>query len=124
MAPLVVLPLWAEIAIAPLPFLFELVGDYLLIRAGRKDIPFAWRVVLLVALWLVAGLGVCLLATALFCFFDPALNKLRGKKWYYQSTTNGKLWDRLLASLNHWFVLTGRVAVFVAFVVTYYYIWV
>lgn len=112
----------AKEVLAPLPFLIELIGDYLLIKADQKDIHFLWRVVLLVALWLVADLGVCLLATALFCFFDPALNLLRGKKWYYQSTTNGKLWDRVLAPLNHWAVLAGRVLLFVGIVVTYYYI--
>lgn len=108
--------------LAPLPFLIELVGDHLLIKANRKDIPATVRAVLLVALWHFAGFGVFLLALAFFCFFDPALNLLRGKKWYYQSTTNGKPWDRLLAPLNHWAVLAGRVLLFVGIVVTYYYI--
>ena len=61
------------------PFLLELPADAWLIKAGKKDLSWKVRTI-----------------------------KLRGKKWYYLSTTNGKFWDRQFAKLNPRFLLVLR----------------
>lgn len=97
-----------------LPFTIELFGDQYLISKGKKDIHWAWRVIMIVAVSLsypdmVLHLDLLLTCLLPFCFFDIVLNKLRGKPWDYLSTTNGKYWDRNLVRLNPWFLLVLRV---------------
>lgn len=103
--------MWWRITKALIPFLVELFGDANLIRKGKKDLPAWFRVGMVSAgsvsidIWyLYKTTYMCVewdqvaLCVAPYCFFDPLLNKLRGKSWTYKGQT--KTWDLVLAKLN------------------------
>ena len=100
---------------ALLPFAFELVYDWIAIYNGKKDLHWGFRLpmMLLTSIGYTypvtsLHLGNLLLCVLPFLFFDICLNLLRGKKWDYLSTTNGKYWDRNLVRLNPYFLLVVR----------------
>lgn len=82
-----------------IPFAVESIGDNYLIRKGKKDIPLSVRVGLVIACSIVdiswqgftVSFAEVALCTAPFAWFDPVLNKLRGKRLDYQGQT--KDWD-------------------------------
>lgn len=103
------------------PFFVELISDYVMIVVKKKPDWFrGWH--RLAMMGFLAGTTAGLsdepvflhvvkffaLATIPYLFFDYALNKMRGLKWYYLSTSNGKWWDELLNSVNHWALLAAR----------------
>ena len=100
------------------PFLFELGYDWISIGMGKKDLHWGWRLpmfILTAVNWDVSTLqnlnlqtGNILLCMVPYCLFDIILNWLRGKKWYYLSSTNKKYWDRNLVRINPYFLLVVR----------------
>lgn len=90
------------IYLIPLPFLIELIGDWYLIKKGKKDIPLWVRIAMIAIvshtirfeggdLQVIILVKHALLATAPFAFFDNILAWMRGKrgldyqgqsKWY------------------------------------------
>lgn len=108
------------------PFIIELIADWQLIKAGKKDIPLWLRVVLIglcstETFWvLTIPVSNLCLAWAPFCLFDPLLNKLRGKKWSYVSTTNGKAWEKFMARFNPYALMVFRCVGFGVLVAGYF----
>ena len=110
-------------ALLQLPFLTILLGDYFLIKAGKKDIQWYWQCAIGAAFVLILTdhrdeiLPATAVAIMPFCFFDLALNGLRRKPWHYQGE-NQKPWDRAIkwltgrGGLSHELVLIGRVICF------------
>lgn len=113
------------------PFLTELLSDYVMIVVKKKKDWFrGWHragMILGVALiYIVTGdrtwqdvVRFLALATIPFLFFDYALNKMRGLKWYYLSTSNGKWWDEILHKANPYWLLTFRVLVAIGLGICY-----
>ena len=105
----------------PLPFIFELFYDRYRISRKLPDLHWSARTLMIVAVstesitWspLIVQLnaGVVALSCALYCFFDPVLNKLLGHPWYYQGE-NGKVIDNALKRLDPYWVLTIRILCF------------
>ena len=99
-----------------LPFLFELIADWQLIKRGKRDLHWGWRPFMFlptaidysVSTWshVEFSTGALLLCVAPFFFFDIVLNKLLGKSWDYLNNT--KFWDRNLLRLNPVFLLVLR----------------
>lgn len=86
------------------PFAFELGMDNYLIRRGVKDIHWTWRVALVLSCslpaheWHEYAANVCF-AAAPFTWFDPLLNKLRGKDAWNYYGDNAKFWDNIAKRL-------------------------
>ena len=105
------------------PFLIELFGDWWLIKHGRKDIP-SWARVIMMAVAVIALSGsfteylkASIIALLPYCFFDPALNLLRGLNILYQGKT--KAYDRFLAKFDVGAVFLARIALFYALIIIY-----
>ena len=113
--------------ILTLPFLIELFGDWWLIKHGRKDIPTWFRAVMTAVFIAVAGmvghasiigyLKSSIIALLPYCFFDPALNLLRGLMLLYEGKT--KKYDKILAKFDSGAILVGRVVLFVILIAIY-----
>lgn len=110
----------------PIPFFFELYADWRLIESGKKDISITVRLLLVIAVsiqlidWpqITLNFGYAILATVPFCFFDPALNKLRGLRWDYTGKT--KNYDLSLAKINPVALLIGRFVLAAGLIVYWY----
>lgn len=106
------------IYLIPLPFLIELIGDWYLIKKGKKDIPLWVRIAMIAIvshtirfeggeLQVIILVKHALLATAPFAFFDNLLAWMRGKRGLdYEGKT--KAWDKFLARFNPHFLLLIR----------------
>lgn len=107
----------------PIPFIVELIGDWWLIRKGKKDLPLWLRI------FMIAGVGIesvsmssvaldvpdMAIAVAPFAFFDNILSWMRGKRGLdYEGKTKG--WDKFLARFNPRFLLFIRGLVFAGLV--------
>jgi hypothetical protein len=97
-----------------IPFIFELLLDFFLIKWNKKDLPLWLRVILIglcstETLWVltIPPSNLCL-AVAPFVWFDIALNKLRKKRWDYVSTTNGKAWEKFIIRFDPYKFLLVR----------------
>ena len=114
-----------------IPFCTELVWDYLLIKSGKPDvIRLKHRAAMIAGSVLVYAIlqldmtfikldKAFIVAVLPFVFFDYALNKMRGLKWYYLSKSNGKWWDELLHKVNPYALLSARILVAVCLIVLY-----
>ena len=115
-----------------LPFFIEIVWDYLLIKSGKPDvIRLKHRAAMIAGSVLVYAIlqsdmtfikldKAVIVSFWPFVFFDILLNKMRGDKWYYLSTTNSKWWDENLNRVNHYVLLTARILVAVCLIVLYF----
>jgi len=110
-----------------IPFIIEVIADPLLIKAGKKDLPLWLRIVLVFicsSYWYFepwyqpefeGSFQRMALCASLFMFFDPALNKLRGKPWDYTGKT--KDYDVWTGRINPWALLAARVIGFVVLLI-------
>lgn len=106
------------------PFTVELISDYVMIVVKKKKDWFRLnhRVLMIIGVALIFILLTpernfkdvdmfLIIAVAPYLFFDYALNKMRGLKWYYLSTSNGKWWDENLHRVNPYALLTARIVI-------------
>lgn len=114
--------------LALLPFLVELIWDYILIARHHKAdiIRLHHRVFMIIGASLLLMyfeprlVKTITLACIPYCFFDPALNLLRGKRWDYNGST--KEWDIYIGKYNPRWILFGRSIVAYSLIIIYLYL--
>lgn len=110
--------------LSQLPILIELIGDWQLIKNGRKDIPWGTRLIMMLIVsvdytdisWQYVAVVPSRFVACwiLYPFFDIFLNKIMGWKWSFMGTT--KSWDNTLRRWSPYKLLVVRFMFFGLFI--------